>query len=242
MAGSTLAEIRVEAESPPPAAVPAVSAAVPAALRLPGLARATFAPIFLATGASLVIYIVSGVSLLGATAVSIATVAGFGRWRWLQLAPAERIEMARTLKLGVLSGALATAAYDVFRYLIIEVFAISFWPFDIFTHFGRGLVGADAPAVLVTAAGVLFHIANGVGFATAYTVAFGRAGWMAGIAWAMCLEVMMVSFYPGWLNMKALDEFLQVSVFGHFVYGSVLGYTSRRLLTRADSRSESSRA
>ncbi|HET7772023.1 MAG TPA: hypothetical protein VFN74_24840 [Chloroflexota bacterium] len=199
---------------------------------LPGLARATFAPIFLATGASLVIYIVSGFSLLGATAISIASVAGFGRWRWLQLSPDERTTLARTLKVGLISGALATAAYDGFRYLIIEVLAISFWPFDIFTHFGRGLVGADAPAALVTAAGVLFHIANGVGFATAYTVAFGRSGWVAGIAWAMCLEVMMVSFYPGWLNMKALDEFLQVSVFGHFVYGSTLGYTSRRLLTR----------
>src|SRR5687768_16124694 len=149
--------------------------------------RATFAPIFLATGASLVIYIVSGFSLLGATAISIATVAGFGRWRWLQLSPDERTTLARTLKVGLISGALATAAYDGFRYLIIEVFAISFWPFDIFTHFGRGLVGVDAPTAVVTAAGVLFHIANGVGFATAYTVAFGRSGWVAGIAWAMCL-------------------------------------------------------
>ena len=226
MASGSITDIQVvPAESPP--------VVRPHAQRLPGVARAVFAPLFLATGASLVIYIVSGVSLLGATVAAVATVVGFGRWRWAQLAPAERVELARTLTVGLVSGALATAAYDVFRYLIIEVLAISFWPFDIFTHFGRGLVGADAPAVLVTAAGVLFHIANGVGFATAYTVAFGRSGWVAGIAWAMCLEVMMVSFYPGWLNMKALEEFLQVSVFGHFVYGSVLGYTSRRLLRRS---------
>ena len=222
----------------PPVEVAPAPRATSAALSLPGLARATFAPIFLATGASLVIYIVSGVSLLGATLAAVATVAGFGRWRWAQLSPPERLTLARTLRVGVIAGGLATVAYDGFRYLIIEVLSISFWPFDIFTHFGRGLVGADAPEALVTAAGVLFHVANGVGFATAYTVAFGRSGWVAGIVWAMCLEVMMVSFYPGWLNMKALDEFLQVSVFGHFVYGSVLGYTSRRLLTRGDSPSE----
>lgn len=38
----------------------------------------------------------------------------------------------------------------------------------------------------------------------------------------------MVSVYPGWLGMKALDEFLQVSIFGHFVYGIVLGYFAKR--------------
>lgn len=193
--------------------------------------RVWFAPLFLATGASLLIYVISGVSLLAAVALSGAAVAAVGTYRWRQLLPPERIALRRAVRAGVIAGALATAAYDGFRYVIIEVLQLSFWPFDIFTHFGRALVGAAAPAALVTASGIAFHIANGLCFATFYAVAFGRTGVKGGVAWALCLEVMMVSVYPGWLDIKILDEFLQVTFLGHVVYGSVLGYTARRLLT-----------
>jgi hypothetical protein len=40
----------------------------------------------------------------------------------------------------------------------------------------------------------------------------------------------MVSVYPGWLGMKALDEFLSVSITGHVAYGLVLGWLARSLL------------
>jgi len=33
----------------------------------------------------------------------------------------------------------------------------------------------------------------------------------------------MVNIYPGWLGLRALDEFLSVSVVGHLAYGAVLG-------------------
>ena len=50
----------------------------------------------------------------------------------------------------------------------------------------------------------------------------------------MILELLMVSVYPGWLDMRALDEFLQVSVLGHIVYGAVLGYSARWLLAERE--------
>lgn len=51
----------------------------------------------------------------------------------------------------------------------------------------------------------------------------GTAGWWARVGWALVLEALMVTFYPGWLDVRAFDEFLTVSVLGHVVHGSVLG-------------------
>jgi hypothetical protein len=44
------------------------------------------------------------------------------------------------------------------------------------------------------------------------------------------LEVIMVSLYPGWLNLAAIDEFVSVSVVGHAVYGATLGILARRFV------------
>jgi hypothetical protein len=48
----------------------------------------------------------------------------------------------------------------------------------------------------------------------------------------MFLELCMVSIYPGWLEMKALNDFLHVSIVGHLVYGTVLGYLSKYFIGR----------
>ena len=56
-----------------------------------------------------------------------------------------------------------------------------------------------------------------------------------GLAWAAVLELFMVSLYPGWLGLKPLDEFLSVSIFGHIVYGTVLGSVARRGLQEQSS-------
>src|SRR5437764_2112535 len=103
---------------------------------------------------------------------------------------------------------IATASYDAFRYLIIVVFHLLYWPWDTITLFGQAIVGPSAPEELIQAAGYAYHVVNGVGFAVAYTVLFGRRGIVAGVVWAMGLETLMVSFFPGWLGLKALGEFL----------------------------------
>jgi hypothetical protein len=51
----------------------------------------------------------------------------------------------------------------------------------------------------------------------------------------MILELAMVTVYPGWLDVKALNELISVSVVGHIVYGVVLGYTARKLVMRKES-------
>ena len=64
---------------------------------------------------------------------------------------------------------------------------------------------------------------------------------MAGIAWGLFLEALQLTFYPGWLQLRSIGEFVQVSVFGHLIYGAVLGALTRRWLqadTPADAPTE----
>lgn len=192
--------------------------------------RLLFAALFLSTGAALLIYIVSGISLLAAAGLVLAGAVVISALIWKGSDAQSQEEMSALLGIGALSGVLATSAYDLSRFFLIEVTGIAFWPFDIFNVFGQALLGAGYSGPLVRLAGLLYHFANGIGFALAYTIVAGKRGVWAGIAWAMILELMMVTVYPGWLGMQALDEFLQVSVLGHIVYGAVLGYSSRRLL------------
>ncbi len=194
--------------------------------------RRLFGALFLSSGTALLIYIISDVSLLAAAGLSLVVVTFTGVLIWRKTVESDRSKLRRAVKVGIISGLLATGVYDLSRYLIIEVAGFTYWPFDIFTIFGQALVGAGYHGTWVTVAGVSYHFANGVGFAIAYTIWLGHKGVWAGIGWAMALEVLMVTIYPGWLGLKALDEFVQVSILGHFAYGSVLGCAARYLFLR----------
>jgi hypothetical protein len=187
---------------------------------------------FLATGAALLAYIASGISLLW-TALFIgmlaaALLAGIAR----RLNDSKRLFLKRRIAAGLIGGVVATAAYDASRFALIKITGIHFWPFDIFRVFGQALLGPNFNSGVTRAAGLVYHILSGLSFGIAYSIVLGARGVPAGIAFAMCLELFMVTVYPGWLHMKALQEFLQVSVFGHLIYGSVLGYLAKRLIAR----------
>lgn len=235
--------------SPNPTAAIATSAIVGFLVRGPGLryaapvqrgpvalevgrARYALGAAGLATGAALLVFFLAGVALwlsLGAT-VALAGIAA--RWAWTRLAPAERPEVRRRASAGLVSGVAALASYDASRFLVVRLAGTAFWPFDTLMRFGELLVGSGAPQLLVFAAGTAYHVANGLGFALAYALVLGYRGWWAGVAWALALETLMVSFYPGWLGLRALEEFLAVSLLGHLAYGAVLGWSCRALLVR----------
>lgn len=196
--------------------------------------RLPFAALFLSSGAALLVYILSGISLPATLAIIVLGATLLGAWVWHRATASERAGLRQSLRAGGVAGAVAVAAYDSSRYLLVKVAGLAFWPFDVFTLFGQALVGSGAPEPVTTLAGVAFHVTNGVGFALAYSIWLGRRGVWAGMAWALALEGLMVSIYPGWLGLKALNEFVQVSVVGHFVYGGVLGFTARRLLLRGE--------
>ena len=196
--------------------------------------RLLFAASFLSTGAALLIYIIAGISLLAAAGLVIAAGVLVAALIWRRADPRSQAQIRVLLRIGIISGVMATSAYDLSRFFLIEITGIAFWPFDIFNVFGQALVGAGYSGPWVRLAGLLYHFANGIGFALAYTIVAGKRGVWAGIVWAMILELMMVSIYPGWLGMQALNEFVQVSVLGHFVYGAVLGYSVRRMLASTE--------
>lgn len=198
--------------------------------------RTIFAPLFLGSGAALLIFVASGVSLLAALGLVCTLAFIVGGIVWRKLTVTQRADLRTTIGVGFMTGLIATAAYDAARFLLIELTGIAFWPFDIFNVFGRALFGQAAQGSWVTAAGVAYHFTNGISFAIAYTILLGRRGILAGIGWALLLELFMVSVYPGWLGLKALNEFLQVSIFGHLVYGSVVGGLAKYLLDRKELR------
>jgi hypothetical protein len=69
---------------------------------------------------------------------------------------------------------------------------------------------------------------NGVGLGVAYALVVKRPGPISGVLWGLGLELVMALLYPSWLRIRALEEFLTISIFGHVVYGFTLGMLGRR--------------
>jgi hypothetical protein len=184
----------------------------------------------LASGAALIVHVLAGISLGLALLASGLIVVVAATVLWMRLPATARVEVAQRARAGVVAGLLATAAYDVARWILVTVMHYTFLPFDIFPIFGQAIGGTGLSFGAATALGIVYHYTNGVMFALSYALLFGPRGWWAGILWALGLEALMLSIYPGWLHPKAFGEFVSVSMLGHVVYGSVLGITARRLL------------
>lgn len=188
---------------------------------------------FMATGAALVAHILidvplwaSAASAVGAAVLVIVLVArrhpdGVARGRHQVL-------------VGLVAAAAAVAAYDLSRYVIMLVFDFEVHPFKAFTHFGEGLLGFGASSTAHTIAGTGFHLVNGITFGIAYTVWAGRKGVLAGIAFGLALEAIMIALYPAWLEIANFQEFLTLSILGHIAYGAVLGFGAKWGLERMD--------
>lgn len=188
--------------------------------------------LFLASGAALVTYILSGISLLWTFAAAAVFAVALGVLAWRRSGERGRRRIARSIGIGLVAGVAATIAYDLSRFALIQLTGIQFWPFDIFDIFGQALFGEGNTASWVPIAGFTYHVINGVGFATAYTLLFGEKGVAWGIGYGLALEAMMLTFYPGWLDIRSMEEFFSVSIVGHVVYGGVLGWTAKTLLDR----------
>lgn len=187
------------------------------------------------SGAALVVHILTGSPLwlalagLGfAATLAVVVVTGSS--------PGSRSRLADLARRGLLVGVAGTAAYDGSRWLLVQLGGMQVSPFEALPLFGRALIGPAGVGAAVTAAGVAYHLLNGVAFGTAYVVWFGRRAWWWGIVFALGLEAFMLALYPGWLNPKSVAELTQISMVGHFAYGTTLGLTNRWLRDRSPSR------
>ncbi|MCC2320045.1 DUF6789 family protein [Cellulomonas xiejunii] len=176
-----------------------------------------------ATGAALVAHFLLGLPLM----VLVLTTAVLAVAAWAvvlrRLDPAVRAVVARRARIGCLAGVPALVAYDLSRWLLVEATSSPIRPFEAWRAFGELLGAGDRAGDAAFAAGFAFHVVNGLSFATAFGVVLAHRGVLAGIAWGLLLETAMVTFYPGWLGLKALEEFVSITVVGHVVYGATLG-------------------
>jgi len=183
---------------------------------------------FLSTGAALLMYILFRVSLGLALICSFAFVIAVLARRFYAIDLARRLKLIRQIGSGVLIGLLATAAYDLSRLAIVEIFAMNVWPFEALRFFGHAIAGEGISRSTAIAVGALYHVTNGIFFSVSYCLLLAGRSWIHGVIWALGLEVLMFTIYPTWLNLDAvIKEFTIVSLAGHLAYGSVLGVMAR---------------
>ena len=146
-----------------------------------------FAFLPLASGAALVVHVLTRLSLGLALAVASILIFSIGLFTWRCLTSAARLELKRRIKAGAMAGLLATLLYDLSRLCIVTVFHDTFWPFDIFPLFGYAIAGQALTPGIATAIGLLYHYTNGLFFAVAYAILFAPRQWWLGILWALGL-------------------------------------------------------
>jgi len=190
---------------------------------------------FLVSGFALVVFVVFGFSLALSLAVGWASLLGAAVYLERTAPPETKARFHAVLRAGVLAGLTATVAYDLSRWLLVEIGHMSVSPFGAWGAFGAALIpgsGGGGAKVL----GASYHLVNGVSFGVAYAGLFGRRGVIAGILFGLGLEAVMLALYPGWLDIRSMREFTQMSLLGHVVYGAVLGGMTKHLLRPANAR------
>ena len=147
--------------------------------------------------------------------------------------------LASLVRTGLIIGACATASYDLSRWLLVHALSIDFNPFGAFPLFGWGIGGAQLTRSVAFVVGAVYHVINGLSFALSYCLLLG-GGWSPwAVLWALSLELVMFSVYPGWLNLKAvMVEFTIVSLTGHLAYGATLGLLSERYIPQRGLRGD----
>jgi hypothetical protein len=182
----------------------------------------------LSSGAALVATILLGWSLaLGLVFIAVPALVAVAAASATARREEQALFLAR-LRFGAIAGILGTAGYDGIRAGLQQIGLAGGIPFAAIPLFGTGLTGLSPRDPVAIAAGWAFHAVNGVGFAIAYTLVAAGRPWYWGIIFALFLEAMMVTLYPGWLHMGLTTDFLTLSVSGHFVYGAVLGSIAQR--------------
>jgi hypothetical protein len=195
---------------------------------LPERSQALAAAIFFASGASLVVHILTDATLpavLGALLVGGAVLLARATSD-----PEARARVVPLLRAGVVGGLVSTAVYDAARYGLMAGLGLHVSPFKALPYFGSALIGVEPHSTASWVAGVAFHLTNGVCFGIGYTVLAGRRSPLWAVGFGLGLEAFMLALYPRWLQIEAMKEFTQMSLLGHVAYGLSLGLVTNALL------------
>ena len=181
----------------------------------------------LAGGAALIVHILSGVSLRLALVVAASLLVGAGTVAWRRADIEQRLLLTRVAKVGLVSGLVATLVYDLVRTVLARFDTSPYDPFEAIRAFGSAIAGPSATPTAVLAAGTAFHLFNGIAFGVSFCLLFRRGGVLRGMAWGAVLELFQLTLYPGWLDIRAYQEFAQISAVSHLAYGATLGWLAR---------------
>ena len=198
--------------------------------RLPEVVRPLLALLALFSGIALLVNILARLSLRATLATAVAVMgAGLASVIWRAPAPARRL-IARSIRIGGVSGFIATLAYDLSKAALSVLDPSPYNPFEAIRAFGKLLAGPTAGERAIVASGAAFHLLNGTMFGVAYVFLFTRDGAISGgrglatgVAWGIFLELFQLTLYPGWLDIRAYKEFAMISALGHVIYGATLG-------------------
>lgn len=134
--------------------------------------------------------------------------------------------LANRIWAGLGAGAVATLALDTFRQLGV----IHGWlPMDTVQLFGKMILGPQSPELAWTTAGLAYHFLNGASFGAFYAIIWGKAHWMWAVAWALLVELGMMTLPPmaptvGLFGSQTGSPALfLITLVAHVAYGVMLG-------------------
>ncbi|MCF3182371.1 hypothetical protein IPZ70_20825 [Streptomyces polychromogenes] len=147
-----------------------------------------------------------------------------------------RTPVAKAARYGFLAGLVAVTAYDLLRLPVIH---LAGWP-DFIPRLGRWITGADSPNA---AAGYLWrYVGDGGGIGMAFALFCLVTGVRRGLVllglgygvfiWSGLISTLVFVPHAQQLLFQLTPATLTVSLAGHLVYGSTLGWC----LTRSDHR------
>lgn len=187
---------------------------------------------FVGGGAALLLHIIGEVSFRWMVLTYLALLV-VGLPLLIRLLPAERRAwLLERLRIGAIAGVTATAAYDLAKFLLGQLESKPINPFEAINAFSQLMTGSDEGAALL--AGIAYHVLNGITFGVFFVVLAKKPTVWKGILWGLCLELFQITLYPGWLDIRAFEEFARISFLGHVVYGAVLGGVARQLQRGTD--------
>lgn len=178
------------------------------------------------SGAALLAHLIAGVSLRLALAFTVSLVVIAVVLALRQSDPDRRRYLFALAKVGLVAGVAATLVYDAARLVLGWLDPSPMDPFEAFRMFGILLAGPERSDAVIFATGTAFHALNGLTFAVAFVLLFPRGGVWGGIAWGVFLHLFQLAFYPGWLDVQFLREFIAISLLGHIAYGACLGWVA----------------
>ncbi len=134
--------------------------------------------------------------------------------------------LANRIWAGLGAGAVATLALDTFRQLGV----IHGWlPMDTVQLFGKMILGPQSPELAWTTVGLAYHFLNGASFGAFYAIVWGKAHWMWAVAWALLVELGMMTLPPmaptvGLFGSQTGGPALfLITLVAHLAYGAMLG-------------------